>query len=102
MPAIIARKSPGKSARTERLEARVSGALKREIQQAARLNGQSITDFVLASVSKAAREAIREHRVLELSAEDSRIFAEKLLNPPAPNAKLKAAFQRHRKLVTSM
>jgi uncharacterized protein (DUF1778 family) len=87
--------------KAERLEARVSSAIKREIERAASLSGRSITDFVLHAVETAARETIREHQVMKLSSEQSRLFVEALLNPPSPNAKLKAAFTRHRKLVTS-
>ena len=102
MPGIAAKKGIRKRARTERLEARLSGAMKREIERAAMLAGQSITDFVLVSAARAARETILEHQVMKLAAEDSRLFVEALLNPPAPNARLKAAFARHRKMVKSV
>ena len=101
MPVLSKKRSPNKQAKTERLEARVSGATKREIEHAAFLTGRSVTDFVLQTVEKAARETIREHQVMKLTREQSTLFVEALLNPPAPNAKLKAAFVRHRKLVTT-
>ena len=80
----------------------MSSAIKREIERAALLTGRSITDFVPQTVGKAARETIREQQVVRLASEQSRVFVRALLNPPAPNAKLKAAFARHRKLVSSV
>jgi uncharacterized protein (DUF1778 family) len=91
-----------KQPKPERLEARLSSAAKREIERAAILTGRSITDFVVHSATIAARATIREQQVMKLAGEDGRAFAEALLNPPAPNAKLKAAFVRHRKLVSSV
>ena len=84
---------------TERLEARVPVALKRIIQRAADLQGRSITDFVIASLDKSARETVREHEVMKLSAEDSLLFAKALILPPKPNSALKRAFAAHAKKV---
>lgn len=39
--------------------------------------------------------------VIELSPEDSRIFAEAMLRPPKPSAALTRAFELHRKMVIS-
>ena len=41
---------------------------------------------------------IEETEVLRLSAEDQRLFAEAILNPPAPNAALRRAERRRREL----
>ena len=46
----------------------------------------------------AKREAAE---VIELSPEDSLIFAEALLQPPKPSAALRRAFELHRKMVIS-
>ena len=87
------------TAKTERLEARVPVALKKVIQRAADLQGLTLTDFVIASLDKSAREAVREHEVMQLNAEDSLRLAKALINPPAPNAALKKAAARHQKMV---
>ena len=86
--------------KTERLEARVPIALKRVIQRAADLQGRSITDFVIASLEKTAREAVHQHEMMKLSGEDSLLFAKALINPPKPGASLKRAFAAHAKSVT--
>ena len=88
------------TAKTERLEARVPVLLKQIIQRAADLQGRSLTDFVVATLDKAARETVRERELMKLSAEDSLTFANALINPPKPNAALKRALAAHAKSVT--
>ncbi|MBU6464392.1 MAG: DUF1778 domain-containing protein [Bradyrhizobium sp.] len=85
-------------ARDERLEARVSRDQKALFQRAADLQGRTLTDFVIASVHDAAVRVIEETQTIRLSATDSRAFAEALLHPREPNARLKAAAQRYLKL----
>ena len=81
--------------KTERLEARVSPQVKELIQQAADLLGRSLTDFILDNLQDAAKRVILEHRIMELSVTDSKIFVESLLNPPEPKARLKRAARRY-------
>ena len=69
--------------RAERLEARVTAEQKALIEHAAALEGRSITDFVLTSVQDAAKRAIAEHEVIQLSVRDSKAFVDALLNPRA-------------------
>lgn len=78
-----------------RLEARIPRALKALILRAASLRGVSLTDFVVAATSDAARRVIREHEVVELSEKDQAAFASVFLDPPKPNAKLRKAVLRH-------
>lgn len=87
------------TAKTERLEARVPVSLKRVIQHAANLKGLTLTDFVIASLDRTARETVREHETMTLNAEDSLRVAKLLINPPKPNAGLKRAFKRHAEMV---
>ena len=83
----------------ERLEARVSPDQKELIQRAAALTGRSLTDFVVSSAQAAAEEAIRTHAVIRLSARDTAILVEALLNPPEPNEALRAAAEDYRRFV---
>jgi uncharacterized protein (DUF1778 family) len=82
----------------ERLEARISPEQKALFQRAADLSGRSLTDFVVSSVQAAAEEAIERHQIIRLSARDSLIFAEAILNPPEPNENLRAAAARYREM----
>jgi uncharacterized protein (DUF1778 family) len=86
-------------ARDERLEARVSRDQKALLQRAARLQGRSLTDFLVSSAQEAALRTIRDFEIIRLSAEDSRAFADALLHPKRPAAALRAAMRRHRALV---
>lgn len=82
-------------ARTDRLEARIPGDLKAIMVRAAALQGQTLTDFVVASASETARRVIRESEVLQLSERDQIAFAQALLNPPEPTERMKAAARRY-------
>ena len=77
--------------RTQRLEARISAELKDLYTTAASLQGQTLTDFVVSTVTDAARRVVRDHEVLALSKRDQQAFAAALLAPPPPTSKLSAA-----------
>jgi uncharacterized protein (DUF1778 family) len=83
--------------KAERLEVRVSPALKALVQEAAALQGRTLSEFVSASVQQVAEQTIYNHRVMELTAEDSRAFAEALLAPAAPNEHLRALAERYKR-----
>lgn len=83
------------AARRERLEARVSSDQKDLFQRAAELQGRTLTDFVIASVHEAAVRTLEDLQTVRLTAEESRAFAEALLNPREPGGRLKAAAQRY-------
>ena len=83
------------AAKSDRLEARIPGDLKAVLVRAAALQGQTLTDFVVASAAESARRIIREFEVLEISERDQIAFAQSLLNPPEPSEKLKAAARRY-------
>lgn len=87
--------------RRERLEARVTREQKDLFQQAAALEGTSLTEFMVRSTQRAAEQAIREHSTLVLTPRESRSFVEALLQPPAPNAALRAAREHYRQVAVS-
>lgn len=87
------------SSKTERLEARASAEEKETIQHAADLEGRSLSEFIVTRAFEAAQEVIRTQEVLTLSPRASRAFVEALLNPPSPNAPLRAAFSAYRQRV---
>src|SRR5262245_41845133 len=84
------------STRRERLEARVSAEQKALLQCAADIQGRSLSDFIIGSAQQAAEEVIRTHQIITLTAEDSRLLVEALLNPPPPNERLRVAAARYR------
>jgi uncharacterized protein (DUF1778 family) len=87
------------TAKSARLEARLSAKHQLLIQHAAALRGQSVTDFVVAASLAEAQKTIAANDLLELSVADQKRFAEALLNMKAPTRGLKKAAQAHRQLV---
>ena len=85
-----------RKSRDERLEARISRDQKALFQRAADLQGRTLTDFVVASAHDAAVRAIQDTALIRLNAEQSRRFADALLRPRKPNAKLVGAARRYR------
>ncbi len=81
----------------ERLEARVSSPQKSLLVSASRLEGRSITDFVVSCAVENARRVIREHERVLLNERDQKTFVDALLHPPAPNKFLRAAYKRYLK-----
>ncbi|SCC92862.1 conserved hypothetical protein [Thiomonas sp. X19] len=86
----------GKS-RGARLEARISVEQKAVLQQAAALSGRTLSEFVIASAQEAASRVIQEHETIRLSRAEQIAFVSALLNPPAPNARLRQAAKAYRK-----
>ncbi len=84
--------------KSERLEARVTPEQKELIQRAAEITGRSVTEFLVSSAEAEAERTIREHTLITLSVRDSLAFAEAVLNPPAPGARLRVAAQRYREI----
>jgi uncharacterized protein (DUF1778 family) len=76
---------------TTRIEAKVTPETKALIQQAADIESSTLADFLSKSAQAAAQQTIANHNVLKLNAEDSRAFAEAILNPKEPNDALKKA-----------
>lgn len=83
------------SARSARLEARISADQKDLFQKAAELQGRTLTDFVIASVHAAAVRTIEDMHAIRLTARESRAFADAMLNPREPTPRLKAAARRY-------
>ena len=82
-------------ARGERLEARISADQKNLFLRAAELQGRTLTDFVIASVHEAAVRTIDEMQAIHLTVQESRAFAEAVLNPREPSPRLKAVARRY-------
>ncbi|MDF1523325.1 MAG: DUF1778 domain-containing protein [Trueperaceae bacterium] len=81
--------------RSERIQARATKQAKELLEQAAAVQGVSLSDFVISTALEQANKTLQAHGQLELSARDSRAFAEALINPPAPNEALLVARDRH-------
>ena len=92
-------KQENETTKSARFEARITEDQKAIFQRAAALGGhRTLTEFVIESAQEKANAIIRDHDILSLTAKDKRIFVDALLNPPLPNAKLKQAAKRYKKL----
>jgi len=82
--------------KTARLQTRVTQEQKELFLQAAALSGyQTLSDFIISTAYERATALVREHEVLLLTQPDRRILVDALLNPPAPNQKLRQAAQKY-------
>ena len=85
--------------REERLGFRVDEPTKALIERAALLERRKLTDFCMTALTEAARRTIAEHETIVLSDRDRAIFFDTLVDPPAPNDRLKRAFVEHKRRV---
>ena len=74
-----------------RMSLRVRPEEKATLLRAVALENTDLTDFVLRHALRAAKAVIKEADHLQLSERDSLLVLNLLENPPAPNAKLRAA-----------
>ena len=81
-----------------RLEARVDPEAKAMWQQAAELQGRTLTDFVITSLQEAAIKVIRSHQSMQLDKEDREAFVMAILDPPEPKEELKTAFAEYKQV----
>ena len=75
----------------QRMSLRISAKDKALLIRAASLQQVNLTEFVLRTSVQAAQAAIEHAERLELSERDSLRVLELLEQPPAPNARLRAA-----------
>jgi uncharacterized protein (DUF1778 family) len=85
--------------RSTRFEMRMSPYVRKIVEHAAELQGRSMSDFIVAAAEEAARRAIEDARVIELSVDEQRRFADALLNPPTLGEAWTRARDSHRKLI---
>ena len=85
--------------KVKRLEARVNAETKALCQEAANLEGRSLTDFIVASAVESARRVIRERELIDLSQRDRKTFVASLLNPPLPNRHLQDAARYYEQVI---
>jgi uncharacterized protein (DUF1778 family) len=88
-------------AKTYRFDARLNEDQKYLIQRAADMEGRSMTDFVIQSAEEAAKRTVEHRSMWILSAHDTEIFVNALLNPPEPGPVLRKVFREHRKFMGS-
>lgn len=68
------------------------------LKRAAVLKGQTLEEFVIESLTRGSEAVVLAGDVIHLSKVGQEAFAQAMLNPPPPNATMKRAFLRHKKL----
>lgn len=84
--------------KNDRLQVRLDAESKAVLQRAARYRRKTVSQFVLATALDEAEKVIRENEVVTLSNPDWKVFFDALTNPPSPNAALRKAFAKYRKV----
>ena len=81
-----------------RLNFRVTGELKKTIEQAAAELGQTVSEFAISTLVREAREVLQQSHQTRLSNRDRDRFLKALNDVDAkPNEALKSAAKRYRK-----
>lgn len=88
--------------RNQRIETRVTPGQKELIERAASVQGRTVTDFVITAVREAAQKAIEENNRWKLSQDQQKAFVDALMNPPAANKNLRAAYRHYKKAITAV
>lgn len=81
-----------------RLEARVSPELKNLFSKAAKMQGTSLTNFIVSSAKKEAEATFKQQTLIDLTLRDTVYLVESCLNDSFPNEKLKKAAKEFLKL----
>ena len=84
-----------------RLEARVSPSLKNLFVRAAKIQGISLTDFIVATAKKEAESVLKSQSLIDLSLRDMYLLIETHSNNIEPNYKLKQAAIRFKSIKNS-
>lgn len=85
--------------KTETINIRVSPETKQVLEQAATLRDSNLSNFVINSALDIAAQIILSHNMISLLRRDSEVFANALLNPPAPNEAFRKASARYAEVI---
>ena len=89
------------TATQDRIAARVPREVYQTLRRAAELSGATVNQFLVQAALKEAQAVIEREDVIRLSPRDWDWLLPLLDEPPAPNARLRAARERHRQLLSS-
>jgi uncharacterized protein (DUF1778 family) len=87
--------------RSARVEARIAPDMLSVVRRAAKLQGRSVSDFLVAAALKDAQRTIEDAQLIRLSMVDQARFAESLLKPPALTPAMKRALKARKALISN-
>lgn len=79
-----------------RITARISPAVREQLESAAALSGATLNQFVVQAALKEANKILEEERAIVLSERDADMVFGLLENPPTPNVRLQEAAMKHK------
>ena len=85
--------------KSARVGLRVPPDLKRAWDDAAALEGRSLSDIIIAATTEAIADIIDRHRMIRITRADMEQIAQDLQNPPEPNEALISAVRSYKKSV---
>jgi uncharacterized protein (DUF1778 family) len=91
-------RSTNESPSGSRVSVNLPKGLRTRIEEAAALRGVSIGVFLAEAASREADAVIEKERVIQLTREDAELIVSLIENPPAPNANLRKAVRKHKRL----
>lgn len=80
----------------DRIDVRLRPEQKKLIERAAEISGMTISSFTVSNAVERAQAVIREHEMWDLGLTDAEVFCNALMNPPAPDERLKSAAGRYK------
>lgn len=87
--------------KSERVNLRLDKAAKQRIEQAASVEGKTVSSFIVSSALEIAEKTVREHETMALSRRDAELFFDAITNPPQPNDRLRKALNEHGRRIVS-
>jgi uncharacterized protein (DUF1778 family) len=90
---------PRAAQRPERINLRLSRDAKRRLERAAAYSDKTLTDFVVDVALQRADSIVRQKEIITLSADEWDRFQALILDPPAPNKRLRQALAEHARVV---
>ena len=85
--------------RSARVGLRIPPDLKRAWDEAATLEGRSLSDIIIAATTAAIADIIDRHRIIHVTHADIEQIMQDLQNPPEPNEALINAMKSYKKSV---
>jgi uncharacterized protein (DUF1778 family) len=95
----VQEKQAVKTAKSSRVGLRLPAHVKRAWEDAAALEGRSLSDIIIAATTEAVADIIGRHRIIYVSQADMEQIMEDLRNPPEPNEALKRAADNYREAI---
>ena len=89
------------SAKSERINLRLNSGAKSTLERAARLEGKTLSSFIINCAVSAAKRTITDHETISLTVQESEAFYKALAKPVQFNDKLRSAVDKHDKSVES-